>query len=242
MKRTVILLRESEKVTTKIKKTAAYTGCICRRNNIVSHKQFGEGKDIIFLHGWGGSVASFFGAGKDLSKYFRITLLDFYGFGDTPHPNKELFLDDYVSSVIEIIDYYKMSNVILVGHSFGGRVAIKIAAKHGYLLEKIVLVDSAGILPRRGLKYYFKIYFHKLCKKIGIKHLGGSKDYRALPAIMKQTFKNIVNEDLLPLVKKITLPTLLIWGDKDKETPIYMAKLMHKNIIGSGLIIFRGLG
>lgn len=168
--------------------------------------------------------------------------MDFYGFGDTPHLNKELFLDDYVSSVIEIIDYYKMSNVILVGHSFGGRVAIKIAAKHGYLLEKIVLVDSAGILPRRGLKYYFKIYFHKLCKKIGIKHLGGSKDYRALPIIMKQTFKNIVNEDLLPLIKKITLPTLLIWGDKDKETPIYMAKLMHKNIIGSGLIIFRGSG
>ena len=168
--------------------------------------------------------------------------MDFYGFGDTPHPNNQLFLDDYVGSVVELINFYKMSNVILVGHSFGGRVAIKLAAKYGYMLEKIVLVDSAGILPRRKLNYYYKIFIHKLCNKMNIKHIGGSKDYQALSNVMRLTFKNIVNEDLLPLTKKITLPTLLVWGDKDKETPIYMAKLLHKNIIGSGLIVFCGCG
>lgn len=135
-----------------------------------------------------------------------------------------------------------MESIFLVGHSFGGRVAIKLAAKYGHLISKIVLCDSAGIIPKRRIKYYFKVSVHKLLLKLGFKHNGGSKDYKSLSNVMKQTFKNIVNEDLTCLTKKITAPTMIIWGDKDKETPIYMAKMLHKNITNSGLVIFKNCG
>lgn len=135
-----------------------------------------------------------------------------------------------------------MNDVVLVGHSFGGRVAIKFASRYSRLLEKVVLVDSAGIKPRRKIGYYLKVLRHKLLNLLEVPHTAGSADYRKLNGAMRQTFKNIVNEDLSLLVRKITLPVLLIWGDKDKETPIYMAKKLYKSLGNPALIIFRGAG
>lgn len=182
------------------------------------------------------------GLAKQLCADYRVTLLDFYGFGDTPHPDHVLVLDDFVQSVIDIIQHYKMKNVILVAHSFGGRVAIKIASKYGYLLEKMALIDSAGLRPRRGVRYYYKILRHKLLKFLKIPHKAGSSDYRQLPDIKKKTFINIVNENLSGLLPKVTLPTLIVWGNNDKETPIYMARKLNKGIIGSGLVVLKGAG
>ncbi|MBR1747172.1 MAG: alpha/beta hydrolase [Clostridia bacterium] len=204
--------------------------------------QFGQGKDIIFLHGWGGSTVSFLGVANQISDQYRVTLVDFYGFGKTPHPDYPLFVEDYAKSVVEIINKFKMSGVIIVGHSFGGRVAIRLASKWGYLLDKLVLIDSAGIKPRRGIKYYYRVYRHKLLKKLHITHQAGSEDYNALSPIARESFKNIVNEDLTSELKKITMPTLLIWGNKDKDTPIYMARRMLKQITGSALIVFENAG
>ncbi len=182
------------------------------------------------------------GLAKQLCSEYRVTLLDFYGFGETPHPDFALTLDDFVQSVIDIIQHYKMKSVILVAHSFGGRVAIKIAAKYGYLLEKMTLIDAAGLRPRRGVGYYFKVFRHKLLKFLNIQHKAGSSDYRQLPDIKKKTFVNIVNENLVGLLPNITLPTLIVWGNNDKETPIYMARKLNKGIIGSGLVVLKGAG
>lgn len=209
---------------------------------LINHVQFGQGKDVIFLHGWGGDTRSFLGCAKAISSNFRVTLVDFYGFGKTPAPDYPLVLQDYADGVVEIIRHYKMSRVILVGHSFGGRVAIRIASKNGYLLDGIVLVDSAGIKPRRGIRYYGKVWTHKILTRLGISHRSGSEDYRKLSGVEKQTFKNIVNEDQTGELRKITLPVLLIWGDKDKDTPIYMAKRIYRRIPTSSLVIFRGEG
>lgn len=209
---------------------------------LVNHLQFGEGEDILFLHGWGGSVESFLALARSLSNQFRVTLIDFYGFGKTPHPDIPLVLDDYVHSVINLINYYKMHSVCLIAHSFGGRVALKLAANYGYLLDKLVLIGSAGIKPRRTVQYYYRITRHKLLRFLKIKHSAGSADYKKLPANMKKTFVNIVNENLGLLLHKITVPTLIIWGNKDKETPIYMARKLNKKIIGSGLIVLKNAG
>lgn len=156
-----------------------------------------------------------------------------------PYP---IYLNDYVESILSIVEHYKMSDIILVGHSFGGRVAIKFASKHSYLLEKMVLVDSAGIKPKRKLNYYLKIFRHKLLNCFNIAHTAGSSDYRKLNQVSKQTFKNIINEDLTNLTKKITLPVLIFWGGKDKETPIYMARKLYKNLADSTLIVFKNVG
>ena len=194
------------------------------------------------MHGWGGSCDSFLGLAKYLQNGYRITLVDFYGFGDTPHPSAPLTVDDYVLSIVKIIRHYKMENVSLVCHSFGGRVGIKLAAKYGYLLDKLILVDSAGILPRRAPKYYYKILKHKILTKLKVPHTAGSDDYKNLCGTMRETFKNVVREDLSVYLSKITLPTLLIWGNKDKDTPIYMARKIRKKIRQSKLFIFCGCG
>lgn len=157
-------------------------------------------------------------------------------------PDNVLFLDDYVKSVLDIINFYKMTDIVLIGHSFGGRVAIKIAGKYGYLLRKLILVDSAGVLPRRTIKYRCRILRHKILSLLKIEHSAGSSDYQKLDNNGKQTFKNIVNEDLSGLAAKITVPTLLFWGSKDKETAIYMAKRLKKLIYNSCLVIFKGAG
>lgn len=194
------------------------------------------------MHGWGGSINSFLSVAQRLKDRFRITLIDFYGFGNTPQPNYPLYLDDYADSILEIINHYKMSEVILVGHSFGGRVAIKIASACGYLLDKIILINSAGLKPKRTLKYYYKVFTHKVLTFLKIPHKAGSADYRKLDNTGKQTFKNIINEDLNPLIEKITLPALIIWGNKDKETPIYMARKLYRKLLCPTLIIFKGEG
>jgi len=221
----------------------AYIGEYCRGYFlIINHIQIGSGQDIIFLHGWGGSTASFYNIANRLKHKYRVTLLDFYGFGKTPMQKKPLFVRDYAESVIELINHYKMNDIILVGHSFGGRVAIYIASKFGYLLNKLILVDSAGLLPHRGIIYHYKVTKHKILRHFGITHKAGSKDYQQLNSIEKQTFINVVNEDLTDLAKKITVPTLIFWGSKDKETAIYMAKKLKRIIYGSCLVMFKGAG
>ena len=147
------------------------------------------------------------------------TLVDFYGFGKTPHPDYPLTVKDYADGVLELMDKLNIEKATLVGHSFGGRVAIYIAAKYPEKVEKLVLVDSAGIKPRRGIKYRLKILLHKILKMFG-KGLKGSKDYRALSPVMKKTFQNVVNYDETYLLSDITADTAIFWGDKDKDTPL----------------------
>lgn len=169
------------------------------------------------------------------------TLVDFYGFGKTPHPDYPLTVKDYADGVLELMDKLNIEKATLVGHSFGGRVAIYIAAKYPEKVEKLVLVDSAGIKPRRGIKYRLKILLHKILKKFG-KGLKGSKDYRALSPVMKKTFQNVVNYDETYLLSDITADTAIFWGDKDKDTPLYMARKLNKKIKSSHLFLLTNAG
>ncbi len=195
---------------------------------------------MIFLHGWGGDAHAFLFAAKQI--FCTATLVDFYGFGKTPHPDYPLTVADYAAGVIELMDYLQISSAVLVGHSFGGRVAIEIAAKYPNRVDKLVLVDSAGIKPKRRLKYYYKILKHKILKKIRGYGLEGSADYKALSDAMRGTFINVINYNQKPLLKKITAPTVVFWGDKDKETPLYMAKIFRRKIKDSHLFLFTNCG
>lgn len=194
---------------------------------------------MIFLHGWGGDVRSFLFVAKNLS--VTSTLVDFYGFGKTPHPDYPLTVKDYVDGVIELMDFLKIEKATFVGHSFGGRVAIYIAAKYPKRVDKLVLVDSAGIKPRRGIKYRVKVFAHKILKKFG-KGLKGSDDYRVLSPVMKKTFQNVVNYDETHLLKDIKADTAIFWGEKDKDTPLYMAKKLNKKIASSHLFLLTNAG
>ena len=202
----------------------------------------GRGPYVVCLHGWGGSTQSFLGLAKELSSYYTFVLVDFNGFGSSPEPDYPYSVDDYVHSVLEIVRKYKMESFSLVCHSFGGRVGIKLCYKYGYLVDKLILVDSAGMKPRRSLLYYFHLLRHKLLTALRIPHTAGSRDYRVLSPIMKKTFVKIVTEPLESCAEFIKVPTLLIWGNKDKETPVYMGKRLLRLIGKSQMVLFLGCG
>lgn len=209
---------------------------------MLAHSRTGSGAELLFLHGWG-CDKDFFKPADNL-KGFTVTRVDFFGFGETPSPSYPIKLDNFVSAVEELMRYYNMEDVIVIGHSFGGRVAIKLAKNSR--IAGLVLVDSAGIKPKRRLKYYAKVGLYKITKLLHIhtklvKRMGSS-DYKQLTGSMKRTFVNVVNEDLTKLTKKISLPTMLIWGELDKETPPSMLHKLEKNIKNSTTVIFEGAG
>lgn len=203
---------------------------------------------VLFLHGWGGSTASFGVEAQIFSKKFRTINLDFPSFGRSAEPERPLSVEDFALLLKNLLAELGVKKCCVVGHSFGGRVAIKLAAMHSDLFEKIVLVDSAGVKPRRSIFCKFRIFFFKMLKKLvkrgvlkekWLKNFG-SKDYRALSPVMRQTFVKVVNEDLLPDIKKITTETLIIWGRRDRETPPFMARKLLRNIRGSEIVWLDG--
>jgi len=169
-----------------------------------------------------------------------VTLLDFNGFGKTPEPKNAMTVADFANEVLEVMRLAQIEKATLIGHSFGGRVALEITAKHSEKVEKLVLVDSAGLRPRRGPKYYAKITLHKLRIKLGLKGMQGSKDYISLSPVMKQTFKNIVNYNQKPLLAHINVMTAIFWGKSDKETKPYMARIFKRGIRDSAVFWLNG--
>ena len=194
------------------------------------------------MHGWGGSIASFQCLADRFAREFRVTLVDFYGFGSSPHPARALCLDDYAKGVLDIMEKEGIEDAVLIGHSFGGRVAMRLAA-NSRRVKALVLIDSAGVPPRRGAKYYLKVWSYKLKRKLGlISSQAGSKDYARLSGAMKETFVRIVNESNLPDCESIICPTLLLWGSKDKDTPLYMCKKLKARISGAEAVVIEGAG
>lgn len=174
---------------------------------------------------------------------YRVTMVDLYGFGATPHPENPLTLDDYAQAIIDIIRYYKMSYVVLVGHSFGGKVALRTARKYGQFIEKLVLIDASGIKPRRTISYYAAVMRYKILKKLGKPAANcGSADYNAAKGYMRATFVKVVNTHLDKELPCITLPTLIIWGSSDTETPLYMGRKLARRLCNAKLVVLKGAG
>ncbi|QCX34582.1 alpha/beta hydrolase [Caloramator sp. E03] len=221
----------------------------------IFYKNEGSGKKIILLHGWGGNADSFLPVFNHLKSKFEVYAIDFPGFGRSSPPDRPFDVTDYMNILYKLFKKLKIEKASLVGHSFGGRVSILFSAVHPECVEKVVLVDSAGIIPKRTLKYYYRVYKFKLLKKIYLLFSKGdkeeklerfykkygSKDYRE-SGNMRQTFVKVVNQNLRPYLKDIKAPTLLIWGEEDKDTPLYFGKIMEKEIPDAGLVVFKGAG
>ncbi len=157
--------------------------------------------------------------------------------------------------VEELARKENLESPVLVGHSFGGRVAILYASRNK--ADKVVLVDAAGIKPKRSLKYYLKVYSFKAGKRFWELLLGkekagaridamrarqGSSDYAGASPMMRSILSKVVNEDLTDRLPLISAPTLLIWGETDTATPLADAKKMAKLIPDAGLVSFPGCG
>lgn len=207
----------------------------------MNHQTFGQGKtNIIFLHGWGADASAFLFVANRLSSRYRVTVLDFAGFGASAEPMYPYTVIDYAREVEELMLKLGIKCAVLVGHSFGGRVALELAANNPNAVKKLVLIDSAGLKPRRKPSYYVRVYTHKLLRKLGFGGLKGSSDYKNLSPLMKETFKNVVNYDQTRLLAKIKCPTAIFWGKADKETPPYMAKRLERGISDSQIFWLEG--
>lgn len=217
----------------------------------------GEGEPVLLLHGWMASIEAMRSIAAAIEGMgMRAVSLDFPGFGGTDEPPEPWGVPEYAAFTRKFMIQQGLAGADVVCHSFGGRVTILLASEDKKLFSRLVLIDAAGLRPKRTIKWYVRTGLYKIGKtlsRIGwldkMLHLSdrrknaGSEDYRALNSdIMRGTFVKTVNLDLTDRLNKIKNPTLLIWGSRDTATPLYMGKLMEKRIPDAGLVVFEGAG
>lgn len=223
----------------------------------INYIEEGEGETVLILHGWGANIDTILPIVNCLKPYFKVYALDLPGFGKSEQPIEVFDSKDYARLVKTFLDDLEIEKLVLIGHSFGGKISILLATIYPELVDKIVLIDSAGLIPKRGLNYYLKVYSFKSLKFLyksiffwrdkkekmeKFYEKFGSRDYQDADGIMRKILVKVVNEDLTPILKDVKAPTLLIWGDEDSATPLYMGKIMEEEIPDSGLVILKGTG
>lgn len=220
-----------------------------------SQQQIGK-KQILILHGWGGSKQSwqqaliFF----DKEKY-QIFVPDLPGFGDSAEPNKAWTVEDYAEHVKKLMADYNLKEPICIAHSFGGRIAIKLAAQNPEIFSQLFLVAAAGVKHPPSLKIklfrwisktgkyllnLFKLQKLETKARILLYKAAQSGDYLKAEGAMKETFQNVIDEDLTQYLEQIKIKTHIIWGDLDSYVPVADAHVMNERISGSTIDIFRG--
>ena len=210
----------------------------------INYIQYGEGSDILLLHGWGQNIEMMKFLGDNFADNHRITILDFPGFGESDEPLSPWTIKDYSLLIEKLVKELDIKKPVVMGHSFGGRVAIYYSSNNP--IEKLVLFGSPCIRKDKELPLSVKIL--KGIKKLpGMDKLGeymkqyiGSRDYKAASPIMRQTLVNVVNEDLTPYAMQIEEPTLLIWGQDDTEAPVSDAKELEQIMNDAALIVLPG--
>lgn len=208
----------------------------------INYIQYGEGKDVVLLHGWGQNIEMMKPLGDNL-KDCKITILDFPGFGNSEEPKNAYNINDCVELLEKFLKELNIKNPIVIGHSFGGRVAIVYASRNE--TEKLVLFGSPCVREER--KSSKEALLKKIKKIPGMNRIGefakkfiGSEDYRNASPIMRETLVNVVNEDLSKDAKQINCPTLLIWGTIDNAAPLEDAKKLEKLLKDGALIEIPG--
>ncbi len=216
------------------------------KNTYINYIQYGneQGKDVVLLHGWGQNIEMMDPIGKGLQNDFRITIIDLPGFGKSPEPTDGWTIYDYYEVVNKLLQKLKINKPIIIGHSFGGRIAIIYASKKE--VNKLVLLASP--FRRTNKKATIKIKIFKILKKTPIlnryenyfKSKIGSRDYKNATPIMRKILVNVINNDLTAYLNKIKCSTLLIWGSNDNEAPVKEGQYIEKVINDCGLIVYDG--
>ncbi len=223
----------------------------------LNYNDVGKGTPVLMLHGWGSSCDAYNFMTKTFSDRFRMISLDFPGFGKSDMIDEPWDVERYCKITLKFIEKLGLKDYIIVGHSFGGRVIIKLSGTGRISPIKIVLIDSAGVLPKRSLKSKIRLASFKTVKRLlqlpiirnysentlnkARAHFGSS-DYNSAPPVLRQTLVKVVNEDLVPYMESIKAPTLLIWGENDTATPLRDAKIMESKIPDAGLCVIKGVG
>lgn len=212
----------------------------------------GSGLAVVMLHGWGCTLDALKPLAHLLAPHGDIHLIDIPGFGKSPFPEAVWSSFDYADRLIAYLDENNIPDAIFVGHSFGGKISLSLAARYPNRIRKLILLAASGVKRQRS--------FQDKCRIQGIKWLGkslkqidalagtslfsqqfaprfGSADYKNA-GLMRSILVKSVNEDLSAQIATISAPTLMLWGEDDTETPPEVARRMHQLIRHSQLIIF----
>ncbi len=211
---------------------------------MISYIQEGEGHDLVFLHGYLASKESFYPQIAYFSQRYRVTALDFPGMGGAEPLTAPWSVADYADWTESALSALHVENALVVAHSFGGRVAVKLLSR-GYPFKAAVLTGCAGIIPKRGLGYKIRVKTYKLVKRCAPKYAErrfGSAEYKSLSPVMRESFKKIVNEDLRGDAQNIACPVLFITGARDEETPVSSARIYAAAVKGSSLLVMENCG
>lgn len=218
----------------------------CKVNNkIISFQEVGNGQPIVFLHGWGRSSDDFNSLVDSIEGNYRMIAVDLPGHGFSDEPEGDLSLDGITKTIVEFFEIENIKNPILVCHSFGARIAIKLASQ-GIVQNSLVFTGGAGI-EKKSTSFKLKVLHYKFMKFLvktpfysqyrdDLFANSGSEDYKNASETMKKVMSLAVNEDLSHLLSKIENKTLLYWGEADDATPLWHGELMNQKIEDSILI------
>jgi len=212
------------------------------------YQKSGEGAQaVVLLHGWGQNTQMMDPIQNHLSDRYTVYNMDLPGMGQSEEPKYAWTIYDYEEFLEEFLKEMKVENPIIICHSFGCRMALIYASRNP--LRKLVITGGAGIREKHSADYYVRVYSYKAAKKVlNLLHLektkqklmqnAGSSDYRSTSGVMREIFVKVVNEDLSSLLPKVKCETLLVWGDQDEMTPLYMGKQMEREMPNAGLAVF----
>ena len=209
----------------------------------IAYLRRGEGKDLVFLHGYLSCKESFYPQIGYFSRHFRVTAPDFPGFGKSDRIPAAWSVGDYADW---LEGFFKEQGIVfpyVIAHSFGGRVALKCLARG--LIDRAVLTGCAGIVRKRTAVYRIRVGGYRLVKRVApcfAEAHFGSREYRSLSPLMRESYKKIVNEDLREEAGRIARPVLYLYGERDKETPLSSGRILHECTAGSKLAVFKGCG
>ncbi len=217
----------------------------------------GEGPPVLLLHGWGCHIELMWPVAVRLSQAgFTAHVLDLPGFGQSDLPPEPWTVPDYARWVLAYLDDAGLERVHLIGHSFGGRISLVLGADYPECVGKLALSNSAGVRLPPSLK--IRAYYagrQVLMGLLSLPGLGGVKE-RVQEALRQrfgstdylnagpllETFKLVINQDLLPYARRVQAPTLLFWGDQDEDTPLKAGQILEQTMPDAALILFEGAG
>ncbi len=223
----------------------------------INYTEEGQGIPILLLHGWGSSNAVYSGIINTLKGRCRLVAPDFPGCGGSDTMSEPWTLETYADFVLKFMEAVNLENPIMMGHSHGGRVTLYMTAKGMVTPPKIVILDAAGLIPKKSAKQKFRAKSFKAIKRVltlpVIKNYSeglldkarrhyGSADYNNAPEVLRKTLVSLVNTDLRDILPNIKCPSLLIWGENDTATPLEDAKIIEKLIPDAGLCVIKGTG
>ena len=222
----------------------------------VNYRTAGIGPVVLLMHGWLHCSRNWvITQDKIAQNGFQVVSVDLPGFGQSSEPPTDWNIDKYADFITKLTIELDIKPFCLVGHSFGGRIALKLAAQKQPICQKVVLVDAAGMNTGRTLKQKIVIVFSSIFSPL-LNLLGPLKntakdfvykamhrrDYNEVSPRMRGVYSLAVKEDLKTTAGKIVLPTLIVWGEKDKSTPMSDALMLKKLIKNSQLQIVKDSG